>query len=569
MDEQLKRQKFMEESMFHTENRKRDWSGKQQQSARSMNNLLHGDSVLTTVHTQQMTDEQMESAYKQEYFNKLNTKNAREGTREMKNLKKQSKTKAKNAVALHKKLMELADDGTDYEAMLENDFELCKIRLHKYIVNKKNPASVENGKKISAIKKSARSVCERGLKLYHAYQTLEKEKDNYPELYNFAYESYMQTQKEWEYIKDVSEKTFTYQVKINEDVQREYLEDRGKVQGFEREVDLDTSEEGADKYEEEFRENMKKKKVDWTKDDGSDGVAPAVKQKLREGIARIQNEFPGVTEDQIESTVNEYLKRLVANTEFRARMKMSSAAHVLNRRYHSKADRDDYMKLVHKQYSKSTNHKNQNCIGFGSLGGLTAKDYLCYGENVDINQGYGNLSFRMDKDALKGHISFVSGASAHHYDHKYGRSAFVDDVNGEAPDITLCGDNLPAIYKRAKELEEKNWEGMKSSEQEAKYTTTDHAEHPYFECCFHGNVGPAQIVEATYILSSKDFDLRKMDSVREALNNQEFKDLYERIKVINNNPGAYGREGKPELMLTVWDLRGNQLSYNDVKSILG
>ena len=39
------------------------------------------------------------------------------------------------------------------------------------------------------------------------------------------------------------------------------------------------------------------------------------------------------------------------------------------------------------------------------------------------------------------------------------------------------------------------------------------------------------------------------------------------INIINKNPQAYGREGMEELKLTLWDLNGNMVSYDELKAI--
>ena len=566
-DELIQKKKNIEDSVFVQKNRTMDWTAKQMQNAQSMSDMLKQDAVLTTVHTEEMTDEQMEAAYKDKYYEKLNTKNAREGTREMKKLKKQSQTKAKNAMALHKQLQTLSDDGTDYKELVGNNFRLSRIADYKFKPNKNDPDNAAKERKVQALKKNAPLTYERGLRMYHSLQTLEKEKDKYPELYNFAYESYMQAQKEWEHIEKMVDETLIVPVKIDEEMQKKYLSEREALSPEEKRIELDFSKAGPDYYLDDYNKNMKKKKVDWDKDDGSDGVASSVKKVLRKEIEKIQKKFPDATPDSIEATVNEYLKRIAEKTQFRARVHMNAVPAILNSKYHSKFGNSNYANLIHMQYSKRTKWESHHAISFGSLGGDNAKEFIGYKSSQDPCAIYGNVSLKLDKEAMKGRISFVSGNSLDHYEEKYGRSAFVDEEHGVAPDITMCGTNLEAIYKRARELEKNHWKGMLSSEQEAAKAITDHGDYPYFEAHYHGTVGTAEIAEATYILNTKSINLTDKNDVRKLKDSDNLKDLYEHIKIINNNPEEYRRVGKPELKLTVWDLYGNQLSYEDVKAV--
>ena len=551
MDEYSKLKKEVQMSNFATKKEDYTLTDKQREIAQNMNQTIQSDAVLTSLHTQKMTDNEMRSAYTNRYEEGLRQNQNAQTDRQKKALRKQAADRGESAMKMHKQLMKLSDDGTDYNAIVDKNFTLSKIQKYK---GKLTP-------EMKAIKKTAPAVFERGLKLSHAMMALGKERERNPELYNFALESFRQAEHEWEHVKEMAEKALVYDVTIDKEKEAQQV---GAYKYERAQVEADLF------YADDYKERMKKKKVNWDSDDGSDGVAPSVKQVLKEQMKEVLKLFPDTTADQVESTVNEYLKRIAENAEFRIRMNMGVAGKVLNSRYHCKDGNENYNELVQKQYCDRAECRASEIISFGSLGGLTAKEFIGYGSSEDPCMIYGNVSVRLDKEAMKGNVSFVSGNSLHHYDEKYGRSAFIDEENGIAPDITMCGTNLVSIYKRARELQEKNWEGMKSSEQEAGYAIRDHGDYPYFEAHYHGTINAAQIAEVTWIAPkelTRQLDLTNMDDVMSLRDNKDFVELYENVKIINANPSTYKREGKPELKLTVWDLKGNMLTYNDLKSI--
>ena len=557
MDEFQRVKKEVEQSSFRVQERKGELSEEQLSIAESMNKTIGDDQVLLTVHTSTMTDEEMKSAYSNKYEEGLKQEQKPESDRQKKKVRKQAEDLGASAMKLHKQLMQLADDGTDYKALMDNNFALSKI------VNYKGPMNPE----MKSVKKNAASVFERGLKISHALMALSKDKEKYPQLYAFALESHQQTMREWQHLEELAERSMTFKVTVDKAKEQEMIREYESKRTEEKKALVDNEKQ----YWQDFNEHMKQKKVNWDSDDDSDGVEPTAKKVLKQEMQKILAEFPDTTPDEVESTVNEYLKRIAENTEFRIRMQMGVAGLVLNSRYRSKQGIDAYQKLVEKQYSKIQDVPHSHIISFGSLGGLNAKDFCGYGTDRDPCYMYGDVSIRLDKKAMKNKISFVSGNSKGFYDEKIGRSAFVDEKNGVAPDITMCGANLTSIYRRARELKERNWEGMLSSEQEAGLAI-DGKDYPYFEAHYHGTISAEQIAELTYICSDiglQKADFRNKDHVEKLKQNETFRDLYERVKIINKNPAVYHREGKEELKLTVWDLKGNSVSYEDLKSIFG
>ena len=281
-------------------------------------------------------------------------------------------------------------------------------------------------------------------------------------------------------------------------------------------------------------------------------------------------------------------------SQFRFRVRSAPAKLILNSRYHSSKAKntDSYTSLVHKQYSAKTKLASHECIAFGSLGGDTAKELGAYGNSSDFLAGYGKVSFKLNKEKMKGRVSFMAGNSMGYshteygllpggtsfYDLKHGRSAYVDRENGETPDVTGCGENLMPIYERARQLKANGWKGMSSAEQEAPHTIVDKPGQIYYEAHYHGQVGAAEMDEATMVMSKKEgsddnWDLSHEDpKVFKKLSSQikkdkEIKEMYDCINIINAHPQEYGREGMEELKLTLWDLKGNMISYDELKAI--
>ena len=251
---------------------------------------------------------------------------------------------------------------------------------------------------------------------------------------------------------------------------------------------------------------------------------------------------------------------------------------------------DSYNTLVKKQYSANTKLTAHQSISFGSLGGDTAKELGAYGGPKDFLAAYGKVSFKLNKEKMKGRVTFMAGNSMGHtkkdygligntsfYDLKHGRAAYIDNENGEAPDITCCGENLMAIYERARQLKENDWKDMNSAEHEAPHTIVDKPNQIYYEAHFHGQVGAAEIDEATMVMSTREkgpkwnFDRGATwkATVKDIKNNKEIRDMYDFINIINENPEIYGRQGMEELKLTLWDLNGNMVSYDELKEIFG
>ena len=225
---------------------------------------------------------------------------------------------------------------------------------------------------------------------------------------------------------------------------------------------------------------------------------------------------------------------------------------------------------------------NADCskiINFAYLGSKHAGGYLgrkeFSGSKQDGLSMYGDVVIKLDKKKFlkRGNVSFVVGNSLHRYDEKHGRSAIVDKEKGTGPDITCCGKNLALVFERAHKLKKDGWKNMVSPEQEAQMVAMDDTSMRYFEAHFHGNVGPGEIEELTYIVRTKRlgkfYSLHTLEKKKEIRDNPEIRKLYDHINIINKNPTKYGRKiDDPKLKLTIWDTVGNSISFAELTSIM-
>ncbi|MBQ9444400.1 MAG: hypothetical protein IJU43_08895 [Lachnospiraceae bacterium] len=390
-------------------------------------------------------------------------------------------------------------------------------------------------------------------------------------------------------------------VKINKKTEKAQLKARAEVAPEYKDAKLDEA------YQKELRANLKTKKIDWAKDmaensdlqvkarnqmDDVDKEGYIIRHVLVTQMKQILKKYPDTTADEVEATVNEYLRRLVTKSQYRFRVSSDAAKLILNSRYFSSKSKNvsQYNNLVKKQYSENTKLTAHQSIAFGSLGGDTAKELGAYRGPVDFLAAYGKVSFKLNKDRMKGRVTFMAGNSmgmskkdyglignTSFYDIKHGRAAYIDDENGEAPDITCCGENLIAIYERARALKANDWKDMNSAEHEAPHTIVDKPNQIYYEAHFHGTVGAAEIEEATMVMSKREnkpnwnFEHGEgwKKTADEIKNDKEIKGMYDCINIINAHPEAYGREGMEEMKLTLWDLNGNMVSYDELKQIFG
>ena len=559
-----KRMFFSKDDVFGSKERINDWSDTQYQTAEALQQTFKNDSVLATVHASTMTPQEMQSAYENKYVSVLNVKKANEGSREMKRVKKQAKEKAKSAIVLQKQLEKQLNDLGDqndkgniakkYQTLINSNMTLRRIQASR------DPEH-------DALKSTAPSILERGLKLTHAMEVLEYEKDNMPELYAYAKEELTRTQNEWQKI----EARFMNPV-IDEEQEKELLKDREKKEGRgETYAGLDIQ------YETELDKNLKKR-VLFGKNKNYD-PGPKMKEVIDKQISDIKKDYPDITEEEIESTVNEYLERMLENAEFHMRAGVNLTGLILQSRSHSREGKDEYNEMIKKMYSnRDDNADCSKIINYAYLGSKYSGGYLARNKysksQIDTLDIYGNVAIKLDKKKFlrNGNVSFVVGNSLHHYDEKHGRSAIVDKARNTGPDITCCGKNLARVFKRAHELKQDGWKNMVSPEQEAQMVAKDDMTLRYFEAHFHGNVGPGEIEEITYIVKPKKtsgFSYTNLEGKKEIKNNADIRKLYDHINIINKNPTKYGRKvNDPKLKLTIWDTVGNSISYAELISIM-
>lgn len=539
-----------QDTVFDLHERSEDWSDQQLQTAQTLSQSFKNDSVLSMVHTETMTPEEMESAYNNKYVEKLNVKKANEGSREMKRVRKSAAAKAKNAMELQKKLMELADDGTDYQRKVDNNATLKRIALSTDI-------------EIGPLKVHAPTIYLRGQKLTHAVEVLEFHKEEMPELYEYAKTELAQAQSEWRRIKELMCKPTVNEVRAKKERNTRGLNEyNGKI-----DVPL------TDIYKAELRKNQKKRVI-YGKNKTDIEIPAEMKQELDHQMDIIKRAFPGVTEEEVENTVNEYLERMLDKAEYRMRANPNAVIGILNERAHCKSNEVSYNNLVKKMFCNRTDNPDASqIINFGYLGGKKASDFVGYksksGTESDPLGLYGKVAIKLDKKRFikkGGHVSFQVGNSLGNLNTKHSRSAIVDKEKGWAPDITCCGRNLYSVYKRAAELKKDGWKKMTSPEQEAKYVAVNEGSYMYFEADYQGQISSGEIEELTYIADTGIISLKAQK--KNLRDNKEFKNLYEMVNIINNKPSEYGREGMPPLKLTVWDKNGHGFSFEEVISIM-
>ena len=543
------------DEIFGLQERQTDWSEQQMSDAKSLDQQIQQDEILLSVHTADMTVGEMKSAYENSYIEKINTKKASEGSREHKKLKKQVAGKVDNAMDMHKKIMALADDGTDYDAMMKNSFSLQRVMATK-------------DKSMQGLTKTAPLVFERALKLTHAMDVLEYEKDTMSSLYNFAKESLDSAKKEWQRIEELINVP-----EIDKDEEEKQLAEREK-----NENELKTVTSVDVEYEVDFMDSVKQRKL-------YDGkvkteaekkkeipIDPKVLKTIEEQMKKIKAEFPDITEKEIEETVNDYLERIVEKSEFRMRAFPDAASQILQTRARG-GKSENYDNMLKKWFSKDTKHTFQQIGNFGYLGGKNAADYVNKnGQEKSIGDtllAYGCVSIKLDKKKFRqrGFVSFVVGNSLHHYEEKQGRSA--EKTQGK-PDILSCGKNLYDVFKRAHELKKNDYKDMLSAEQEANFVSFDDPGYRYFEAEYQGPLGTSEMEELTYMFTkNKNVNFKNPEDKKRIRKEGELVKLYKQINIINKNPEKYGRSKEDKkLKLTVWDANGNTISYNELIAIM-
>lgn len=268
---------------------------------------------------------------------------------------------------------------------------------------------------------------------------------------------------------------------------------------------------------------------------------------------------PKPTFADIEKTVNSYLKKVADSAELRFRASPGGVVGILQGRSMCNAS-DDYNEMVHSMYSPNTQLTVKSNLTFGYLGGGNAKEYVGNGNGGknDILARYGKVSLRLNKDKMKNRTAFVVGNSYGNYQTERGRSL-------NHPDILSAGTYLQDTYKRAKEVEQ----GAKLESAEREAVKNGCGGNYYFECHYLGRISAQEIDEVTLVLDGQKLNMKPEVLREEFKNNQNLKDMYDQVNIVNSHLKDYGREDGNPIKLTVWDNAGNSLSFNDIKSIFG
>ena len=613
---------------------------KQLSEVRDMNEKLSSEAndtkVMRARSLEHYTLDEVKTQYQERYESKLRQRDLNASDRQ---IRERAESKTGTAMKLHKKLQNLCGSLKGFKDVVNLNYTVQLIGSYNPGQHKK--LDKDDTKKLGTLKKKAPEIYERFLKLEHVNSLLNGKQNEFPEFCDFARQELERAKSEWERAKELASELVVAKsfddVELEEEPEEKNVKkinpkisktkeknqlanykslhnkyiDYQKMRSMKAGKEKDELEDRYQKnkindahldqeYIMELRDNLKKKTVDWSivedkkfndlkKKVSKDNYDPAdaMNYILAYEMRKILAAHKGVTPQEVEKTVNEYLKKMVQKSEFHARIKGSIATAILDTRYRG-GNSTAYSELIEKQFSANSTLKPSQCISFGSLGAKNAKGILGPKPGTDPVRGYGNVTIRLNKKKMKGRVSFVCGNSKgmvvgaegglkqgcqlDYYDIKHARSAYIDEKNGHEPDITACGLNLSKIYERARELENNNWNGLEDGGREASKTIVDRQDGIYFECQYHGNVSAAEIDEVSYILNtSKQLDLSKMsenDKIDELAKSETFREMYDHINIINKNAEIYGRKGMKDMKLTVWDMFGHTMSFEEVKALM-
>lgn len=593
---------------------------KQEREMLDINNKLQEErqdsNVLMAEGLKHFSLDEVKDEYQREYETTARNKDANASDRQV---REEAEDKTKAAMKLHKRIQSICGKMTGFKEVVNLNYTIQLINSYSSKTHVK--LGKDDSKKLSTLKKKAPGIYERFLKLENVVNMLRDKQGQYPDLYDCAVQDLLRAKSEWERLQEMAETLVVpkpieqnaeeknvkkIKPKINKNKEREYvnkfksLHNRFTVkqENDDNDTVLDTT------YQEELAENLKQKKIDWSiieekkyqalykkanvdDPDPQDSMNFMLANQMRKILADPANK--GVTPQEVEETVNEYFKRMLEKSEFQARCKITFAHDILDKRYFSNPNIGAYRELQKKQFSENSTQAPHKTISFGSLGANNAEGiFNSQNPGNDPVSPYGNVSFRLNKEKMKGRVSFVcgnskgatrnpgnyglkSGYGLDYYDIKHSRAAYIDEKEGHAPDITACGENLEAVYRRAKELKANNWEGLQDGGREAVKTITDHPQYIYYETHYHGNVGVAELDEVTFILNRSKVDLTKASEYvieNEITKDPGCRELYDHINIINKNPKIYGREGMKELKFTIWDTYGHTWDYEKVKEMM-
>ena len=465
--------------------------------------------------------------------------------------------------------------------LVDSNYTIFRL---KSFDKKKVSLNPENEAKIETLKKTAPKIYERLLKLQFANRIISEKDVQYVELKAFGQRQLEQAQNEWDYVVHMSEMV-TYSPKVNADKERKQLSEKAKVKGTDKHTELDQT------YKDELKENLKPKEINFETDLKNYERRPFINDEeeqrnyLYSRQMKMIKDYDGsATVEKVQQLVGEYMKRLLDKAALRFRVSSDAAISILNSRYHSSKSKnlEKYKEFMELNFSKNTKLKTHEAFAFGILGGNTAKEFSGFG-STDACKQYGKVSIKLKKDKMKGRTTFVCGNSMGHtqnyvgmlgfdfYCVKKARDAFPE--NGK-PDLSGCGDNLYDMYRRAKKLSENDWKDLKSPEQEALEVITDKDFQKYFEAQFHGQVGASEMEELTMVMSKKGksnemWDFSNIKDLENIKNDPEVRKIYDAVNIVNKNPAEYGRTAEDgELKLTLWDCRGNTVTFDDLKFIM-
>ncbi len=559
------------------------------------------DNILTVTGLEDVHAERFKTEVQEKYVRTQRQRDSRASDRE---IRKRAEKKTSSAIKLRKMLQELGNTGKSFDEIIKTNYTIFRINSF----NKKNNPDMpeEDVKKYQTLKKQAPKVYERLLKLEHVMNILVLKDQKYQQLYQFAQMELNQARNEWEYVQHMANR-INYKPTINKEAERRQLEARRKDVPKGEKHKRDKYTELDEAYKNELKENLKVDRgnpkfnleadLDKLKKRGYLDDQAEMDFILTQQMNLIKKSDPEATPEKVQAVVTEYLKKLAEKSELRFRVHTKSVESILNTRYRSAygGKGGKYQSLMEKQFSKNTSLKTHEAFSFGILGGKNAKEFSGFG-SFDACRQFGKVSMRLNKEKMRGRATFTCGNSmgsieddkipgmhsVNFYNIKRARSVY-DDI-----DISNCGNNLASIYFRARNLKENDYKDLQSAEQEALKVIHDRGNQMYFECQFHGQVGPAEIDELTIVMSNKIesksamtealkqrdmsvpmWDFSKMEDLDELKKSPDIKSVYDTVNIINKHPEEYGRDPQGEEMkVTVWDCYGHTISFDDLKFIM-
>jgi len=546
----------------------------------SMDREIENNKAIFSRDVEKMTDADRLAAYERKYNEDLlpERREADAADRETRKLRKRARSMAKNSNKRYSKLRKKVKDlaGSYAHTAGVDDFDFTVDIIKKFRV----PASYseQDKKAVYALKKNAKGCYQRYLNMKKLYEDMNNNDDEHIEFFNVVVNEYEIAYGEWAHMKELAETLCSVNIRKFTEEEKKKLAAKNKRNDASSRM---TYQDGD--FKDAFAEQIEKKTTDWnadfdkeikkleeekaTSEEKIDVIdydveinTLKVKKFLKNEMDKIikekkEQENIELTYEEIEGEVNTYLKKVVENAELRFRCDITAAMGILGSRMYSTT----YKELVNKYYSSKVSEKYDNLrylFNFGYAGGKDATEYQGY--SFDDLKYYGNISVKLNKKKHKDYTGFIVGNSYSNYEVVKTR-AITD------PDILAVGKNLWNVYDRA--IKVKNGEKLLSAEQEANEIGM-YQFKSYLECHFSKRIDAENIDEITLMYTDRKLPKDKAGIIETISNDKSYRELYNYVKYINENPESFGRrEDDPPIKITIWTNDKRTIDFDGVKYI--